>query len=178
MEETKTSKEILVEALTDKTNKNHKNIISSIVKYMPKNKVYDCFVFVCQGAAKTPLSQDIATFTLNQLLGEDDIETVTDKGYIENLKTIGDLIVAIDVQYVNRKYPSIIEDISKLLFEYLTNNFSSSPQFCELVAKMLDIYDDNTLDKICDDCKNYFNIEVDDNETSEKEQSEENTTNK
>ena len=43
---------------------------------------------------------------------------------------------------------------------------------------MLDIYDDNTLDKICDDCKNYFNIEVDDNETSEKEQSEENTTNK
>ena len=43
--------------------------------------------------------------------------------------------------------------------------------------QFLDIYDDNALDKICDDCKNYYDLEIDDNGTSEEEQSKENTTN-
>ena len=145
MNETIVAKDKIVNALNDKQNKNHKEIISNIIKFMPKNKVSDCFMFICQGAAKTPLSRDIGKQILDALLREDDVETVNDDGDIQDLRTVGDIAVAMNIPYVAKKYPSIISDVSSNLFDDLTKQFYQSPQYCGLIAKMLDNYADNTI---------------------------------
>ena len=114
-------KEELTKALEDKENKNKQEIVRIIFQNIPKAKELNTFKFICEKAANTAISKELAEQITNSLFEKDDIESVNDAGDIMNLQSAGDIIDAIDVDYIYSKY--------KDLFEQISLHYGESPRF-------------------------------------------------
>lgn len=145
-------KEELINALEDKENKNKQEIIKVIFKNIPKAKELNIFKFICEKAANTAISKELAEQITNSLFEKDDVESVNDAGDIMSLQSAGDIIDAIDIDYIYSKYKDLFEQISLPLYDEFTAKYSTSPEFVKIIIKLLDEFDSATLQKIYEEC--------------------------
>lgn len=153
-------KEELTNALEDKENKNKQEIVKIIFQNIPKAKELNIFKFICEKAANTAISKELAEQIANSLFEKDDIESVNDAGDIMNLQSAGDLIDAIDVDYVYSKYKDLFEQISLPLYDEFVAKYSASPEFIKIIVKLLDEFDAASLQKMYEECVDKLYIEV------------------
>ena len=123
-------KEELINALEDKENKNKQEIVKVIFQNIPKTKELNIFKFICEKAANTAISKELAEQITNSLFEKDDIETVNDAGDIMSLQSAGDIIDAIDVDYIYSKYKDLFEQISLPLYD----EFIAIPGISKLIS--------------------------------------------
>ena len=145
-------KEELTNALEDKENKNKQEIVRVIFQNIPKTKELNIFKFICEKAANTAISKELAEQITNSLFEKDDIETVNDAGDIMSLQSVGDIIDAIDVDYIYSKYKDLFEQISLPLYDEFIAKYSASPEFIKIIVKLLDEFDAATLQKMYEEC--------------------------
>ena len=153
-------KEELTNALEDKENKNKQEIVRVIFQNIPKTKELNIFKFICEKAANTAISKELAEQITNSLFEKDDIETVNDAGDIMSLQSAGDIIDAIDVDYIYSKYKDLFEQISLPLYDEFIAKYSASPEFIKIIVKLLDEFDAATLKKMYEECVDKLYIEV------------------
>ena len=153
-------KEELTNALEDKENKNKQEIVRVIFQNIPKTKELNIFKFICEKAANTAISKELAEQITNSLFEKDDIETVNDAGDIMSLQSAGDVIDTIDVDYIYSKYKDLFEQISLPLYDEFIAKYSASPEFIKIIVKLLDEFDAVTLQKIYEECVDKLYIEV------------------
>ena len=153
-------KEELTNALEDKENKNKQEIVRVIFQNIPKTKELNVFKFICEKAANTAISKELAEQITNSLFEKDDIETVNDVGDIMSLQSAGDIIDAIDVDYIYSKYKDLFEQISLSLYDEFIAKYSASPEFIKIIVKLLDEFDAATLQKMYEECVDNLYIEV------------------
>ena len=153
-------KEELTNALEDKENKNKQEIVRVIFQNIPKTKELNIFKFICEKAANTAISKELAEQITNSLFEKDDIETVNDAGDIMSLQSAGDIIDAIDVDYIYSKYKDLFEQISLSLYDEFIAKYSASPEFIKIIVKLLDEFDAATLKKMYEECVDKLYIEV------------------
>ena len=153
-------KEELINALEDKENKNKQEIVRVIFQNIPKAKELNIFKFICEKAANTAISKELAEQITNSLFEKDDIETVNDAGDIMSLQSAGDVIDTIDVDYIYSKYKDLFEQISLPLYDEFIAKYSASPEFIKIIVKLLDEFDAVTLQKIYEECVDKLYIEV------------------
>ena len=153
-------KEELTNALEDKENKNKQEIVRVIFQNIPKAKELNIFKFICEKAANTAISKELAEQITNSLFEKDDIETVNDAGDIMSLQSAGDIIDAIDVDYIYSKYKDLFEQISLPLYDEFIAKYSASPEFIKIIVKLLDEFDAVTLQKMYEECVDKLYIEV------------------
>ena len=96
----------------------------------------------------------------NSLFEKDDIETVNDAGDIMSLQSAGDIIDAIDVDYIYSKYKDLFEQISLPLYDEFIAKYSVSTEFIKIIVKLLDEFDAATLQKMYEECVDKLYIEV------------------
>lgn len=153
-------KEELTNALEDKENKNKQEIVRVIFQNIPKTKELNIFKFICEKAANTAISKELAEQITNSLFEKDDIETVNDAGDIMSLQSAGDIIDTIDVDYIYSKYKDLFEQISLPLYDEFIAKYSASPEFIKIIVKLLDEFDAATLQKMYEECVDKLHIEV------------------
>ena len=153
-------KEELTNALEDKENKNKQEIVRVIFQNIPQAKELNIFKFICEKAANTAISKELAEQITNSLFEKDDIETVNDAGDIMSLQSAGDIIDAIDVDYIYSKYKDLFEQISLPLYDEFIAKYSASTEFIKIIVKLLDEFDDATLQKMYEECVDKLYIEV------------------
>lgn len=153
-------KEELTNALEDKENKNKQEIVRVIFQNIPKTKELNIFKFICEKAANTAISKELAEQITNSLFEKDDIETVNDAGDIMSLQSAGDVIDTIDVDYIYSKYKDLFEQISLPLYDEFIAKYSASPEFIKIIVKLLDEFDAATLQKMYEECADKLYIEV------------------
>lgn len=153
-------KEELTNALEDKENKNKQEIVRVIFQNIPKAKELNIFKFICEKSANTAISKELAEQITNSLFEKDDIETVNDAGDIMSLQSAGDVIDAIDVDYVYSKYKDLFEQISLPLYDEFIAKYNASPEFIKIIVKLLDEFDAAALQKMYEDCVDKLYIEV------------------
>ena len=153
-------KEELINALEDKENKNKQEIVRVIFQNIPKTKELNIFKFICEKAANTAISKELAEQITNSLFEKDDIETVNDAGDIMSLQFAGDIIDTIDVDYIYSKYKDLFEQISLPLYDEFIAKYSDSPEFIKIIVKLLDEFDAATLQKMYEECVDKLYIEV------------------
>lgn len=153
-------KEELINALEDKENKNKQEIVRVIFQNIPKAKELNIFKFICEKAANTAISKELAEQITNSLFEKDDIETVNDAGDIMSLQSAGDIIDAIDVDYIYSKYKDLFEQISLPLYDEFIAKYSASPEFIKIIVKLLDEFDAAILQKMYEECVDKLYIEV------------------
>ena len=153
-------KEELTNALEDKENKNKQEIVRVIFQNIPKTKELNIFKFICEKAANTAISKELAEQITNSLFEKDDIETVNDAGDIMSLQSAGDIIDAIDVDYIYSKYKDLFEQISLPLYDEFIAKYSASPEFIKIIVKLLDEFDAAILQKMYEECVDKLYIEV------------------
>ena len=153
-------KEELINALEDKENKNKQEIVRVIFQNIPKTKELNIFKFICEKAANTAISKELAEQITNSLFEKDDIETVNDAGDIMSLQSAGDIIDAIDVDYIYSKYKDLFEQISLPLYDEFIAKYSASPEFIKIIVKLLDEFDAAILQKMYEECVDKLYIEV------------------
>ena len=153
-------KEELINALEDKENKNKQEIVKVIFQNIPKTKELNIFKFICEKAANTAISKELAEQITNSLFEKDDIETVNDAGDIMSLQSAGDIIDAIDVDYIYSKYKDLFEQISLPLYDEFIAKYSASPEFIKIIVKLLDEFDAAILQKMYEECVDKLYIEV------------------
>lgn len=153
-------KEELTNALEDKENKNKQEIVRVIFQNIPKTKELNIFKFICEKAANTAISKELAEQITNSLFEKDDIETVNDAGDIMSLQSAGDIIDAIDVNYIYSKYKDLFEQISLPLYDEFIAKYSASPEFIKIIVKLLDEFDAAILQKMYEECVDKLYIEV------------------
>lgn len=153
-------KEELTNALEDKENKNKQEIVRVIFQNIPKAKELNIFKFICEKAANTAISKELAEQITNSLFEKDDIETVNDAGDIMSLQSAGDIIDAIDVDYIYSKYKDLFEQISLPLYDEFIAKYSASPEFIKIIVKLLDEFDAAILQKMYEECVDKLYIEV------------------
>ena len=153
-------KEELINALEDKENKNKQEIVRVIFQNIPQAKELNIFKFICEKAANTAISKELAEQITNSLFEKDDIETVNDAGDIMSLQSAGDIIDAIDVYYIYSKYKDLFEQISLPLYDEFIIKYSASPEFIKIIVKLLDEFDAATLQKMYEECVDKLYIEV------------------
>lgn len=103
--------EELTNALEDRENKNKQEIVKVIFQNIPKAKELNIFKFICEKAANTAIFKELAEQITNSLFEKDDIESVNDAGDIMSLRSAGDIIDTIDVEYIYSKYKDLFEQI-------------------------------------------------------------------
>ena len=153
-------KEELTNALEDKENKNKQEIVRVIFQNIPKTKELNIFKFICEKAANTAISKELAEQITNSLFEKDDIETVNDAGDIMSLQSAGDVIDTIDVDYIYSKYKDLFEQISLPLYDEFIAKYSASPEFIKIIVKLLDEFDAAILQKMYEECVDKLYIEV------------------
>lgn len=153
-------KEELINALEDKENKNKQEIVRVIFQNIPKTKELNIFKFICEKAANTAISKELAEQITNSLFEKDDIETVNDAGDIMSLQSAGDVIDTIDVDYIYSKYKDLFEQISLPLYDEFIAKYSASPEFIKIIVKLLDEFDAAILQKMYEECVDKLYIEV------------------
>ena len=153
-------KEELTNALEDKENKNKQEIVRVIFQNIPKTKELNVFKFICEKAANTAISKELAEQITNSLFEKDDIETVNDAGDIMSLQSVGDVIDTIDVDYIYSKYKDLFEQISLPLYDEFIAKYSASPEFIKIIVKLLDEFDAATPKKMYEECVDKLYIEV------------------
>lgn len=153
-------KEELINALEDKENKNKQEIVRVIFQNIPKAKELNIFKFICEKAANTAISKELAEQITNSLFEKDDIESVNDAGDIMSLQSAGDIIDAIDVDYIYSKYKDLFEQISLPLYDEFIAKYSASPEFIKIIVKLLDEFDAAILQKMYEECVDKLYIEV------------------
>lgn len=153
-------KEELINALEDKENKNKQEIVRVIFQNIPQAKELNIFKFICEKAANTAISKELAEQITNSLFEKDDIETVNDAGDIMSLQSAGDIIDAIDVDYIYSKYKDLFEQISLPLYDEFIAKYSVSTEFIKIIVKLLDEFDAATLQKMYEECVDKLYIEV------------------
>ena len=153
-------KEELTNALEDKENKNKQEIVRVIFQNIPKAKELNIFKFICEKAANTAISKELAEQITNSLFEKDDIETVNDAGDIMSLQSAGDIIDTIDVDYIYSKYKDLFEQISLPLYDEFIAKYSASPEFIKIIVKLLDEFDAAILQKMYEECVDKLYIEV------------------
>lgn len=153
-------KEELINALEDKENKNKQEIVRVIFQNIPKTKELNIFKFICEKAANTAISKELAEQITNSLFEKDDIETVNDAGDIMSLQSAGDIIDTIDVDYIYSKYKDLFEQISLPLYDEFIAKYSASPEFIKIIVKLLDEFDAAILQKMYEECVDKLYIEV------------------
>ncbi len=170
-------KEELIGALENKENKNKQEIVKVILKNIPKAKELNTFKFICEKAANTAISKELAEQITNSLFEKDDIESVNDAGDIMNLQSAGDVIDAIDVDYIYSKYKDLFEQISLPLYDEFIAKYSASPEFLKIIVKLLDEFDSATHQKIYEECVEESYIEEVSEESDKEKDDTENTVN-
>lgn len=153
-------KEELTNALEDKENKNKQEIVRVIFQNIPKAKELNIFKFICEKSANTAISKELAEQITNSLFEKDDIETVNDAGDIMSLQSAGDVIDAIDVDYIYSKYKDLFEQISLPLYDEFIAKYNASPEFIKIIVKLLDEFDAAALQKMYEECVDKLYIEV------------------
>ena len=153
-------KEELTNALEYKENKNKQEIVKVIFQNIPKTKELNIFKFICEKAANTAISKELAEQITNSLFEKDDIETVNDAGDIMSLQSAGDVIDTIDVDYIYSKYKDLFEQISLPLYDEFIAKYSASTEFIKIIVKLLDEFDAATLQKMYEECVDKLYIEV------------------
>ena len=153
-------KEELINALEDNENKNKQEIVKVIFQNIPKTKELNIFKFICEKAANTAISKELAEQITNSLFEKDDIETVNDAGDIMSLQSAGDIIDTIDVDYIYSKYKDLFEQISLPLYDEFIAKYSASPEFIKIIVKLLDEFDAAILQKMYEECVDKLYIEV------------------
>ena len=153
-------KEELTNALEDKENKNKQEIVRVIFQNIPKTKELNIFKFICEKAANTAISKELAEQITNSLFEKDDIETVNDAGDIMSLQSAGDIIDTIDVDYIYSKYKDLFEQISLPLYDEFIAKYSASPEFIKIIVKLLDEFDAAILQNMYEECVDKLYIEV------------------